>query len=170
MSEPYRIREDQYLVVDSWTKKDSRVVAGFTTKNGGVSQQDFQTLNIGFHVQDYLEDVKANRQILADRLSFPLDCWVGAEQTHETHIHRVYHSDAGKGAAEYESSFKKTDGLYTSDKNILLTLVFADCVPILFYAPKQGFVGVAHAGWKGTVGEIALKDDQSITKRGSSSQ
>jgi YfiH family protein len=33
----------------------------------------------------------------------------------------------------------------------------ADCVPIFYYAPKHGFVGVAHAGWKGTVGEIASK-------------
>jgi YfiH family protein len=157
MSEPFMKSEDQYLVIDSWTKEDPQLVAGFTTKNGGVSQNDFQTLNMGFHVNDRPGDVKANRHLVADGLSFPLDCWVGAEQTHETSIQRVRHSDVGRGAAEYASSFKRTDGFYTSDKNILLTLMYADCVPILFYAPNRGFVGVAHAGWKGTVGEIAPK-------------
>ena len=52
--------------------------------------------------KDNLEDVQANRSLLAENLSFPLDSWIGAEQTHETHIQKVFHSDAGKGAKEYE--------------------------------------------------------------------
>lgn len=155
MLEPFILKENRYLIIDSWTKQDTTLIAGFTTKNEGVSHHPFQTLNIGFHVNDHLDDVNQNRQLIAESLSFPLDCWVGAEQTHETHIRRVFHSDIGKGAKEYESSFKRTDGLYTTDKNILLTLAFADCVPIFYYAPKHGFIGIAHAGWRGTVGEIA---------------
>lgn len=157
MREPFTLIKDRYLLIDSWTKKDPNLVAGFTTKNGGVSQKDYQTLNIGFHVDDRLVDVQANRRLLAEDLSFSLNCWVGAEQTHETCIQRIGRSDVGRGAIEYESSFKRTDGFYTSEKNILLTLCYADCVPLLFYAPKQGFIGAAHAGWKGTVGEIAGK-------------
>lgn len=157
MSEPFIIKENQYLVINSWTKQNPKLLAGFSTKNDGVSQKEFQTLNVGFHVHDRLDDVQTNRHILADRLSFPLGSWIGAEQTHETHIQRVFRSDGGKGAQEYETSFKRTDGLYTSDKNILLTLMFADCVPLLFYAPEHNFIGIAHAGWKGTVGEIGPK-------------
>ncbi len=166
MSEPFKIKEKQYFVIDSWTKQNPQLVVGFSTKNGGVSQHEFQTLNLGFHVNDSLEDVKTNRCLLADRLSIPLDAFVGAEQTHETHIQKVFRSDCGKGAKEYESSLKKTDGLYTSDKNVLLTLVFADCVPIYFYAPKHGFIGVVHAGWKGTVGEIAPKMVKALQQEG----
>lgn len=157
MCEPFSLKENKYMIIDSWTKQNPKLVAGFTTKNGGVSQNEFQTLNVGFHVHDWLEDVQENRRLVAESLSFPLNSWVGAEQTHETHIQRVFHSDAGKGAKEYDTSFKRTDGFYTSDKNILLTLMYADCVPILFYAPKSGFIGTVHAGWKGTVGEIAPK-------------
>lgn len=166
MVEPFIKQEDQYVVMDSWIKKDPMLVAGFTTKNGGVSQQEFQTLNVGFHVHDCVNDVLANRQIVADQLTFPLDGWVGAEQTHETHIQKVTRLDCGTGAATYDSSFKKTDGFYTSDKQVLLTLMFADCVPILFYAPKQGFIGTVHAGWKGTVGEIAPKMVQALQAEG----
>jgi polyphenol oxidase len=166
MSEPFKIKEKQYLVIDSWTKQNPELVVGFSTKNGGVSQREFQTLNMGFHVNDSLENVKMNRQLLADCLAFPLDNFVGAEQTHETHIQKVFRSHCGKGAKEYESSLKRTDGLYTSDKNVLLTLVYADCVPIYFYAPKHGVIGVVHAGWKGTVGEIAPKMVKALQQEG----
>lgn len=169
MSEPFVLQEKKYMTVESWSKQNPNLIVGFTTKNGGVSQNDYTSLNVGFHVQDFLEDVQENRRLLADSLDFSLDSWVGAEQTHETDIRRVFRSDAGIGAKEYESSFKRTDGLYTSDKNILLTLVYADCVPIFFYAPKSGFIGVAHAGWKGTVGNIAQKMVRALQSEGVSS-
>lgn len=157
MIEPFKLVEQQYLEMGLWKDYDSRLVVGFTTKNGGTSQTDFTSLNIGFHVQDSLADVIENRTILSKKLNFPLNCWVGAEQTHETNITKVTHTDAGKGAIDYQSSIKATDGIYTSENNLLLTLCYADCVPIYFYAPKHKVIGMAHAGWKGTVHEIASK-------------
>lgn len=166
MSEPFIIKEDKYMIIDSWTKQDPTLVVGFTMKNGGVSQNQYETLNLGFHVQDRLKDVQENRCLLADDLTFPLDSWVGAEQTHETHIQRIFSADGGKGAKEYETSFKRTDGFYTSEKNVLLTLMYADCVPILFYAPEASFIGAAHAGWKGTVGGIAVNMVKALQREG----
>ena len=157
MKEPFVLVEDQYLLVDSWRQQNLQLVAGFSTKNGGVSSGSYKTLNTGFHVGDKAEDVQENRRILADKLSFPLNHWVGAEQTHETNIQQVTTLDYGKGATDYPSSFKATDGFYTKDKNVLLTLCYADCVPLYFMAPAHGIVGVAHAGWKGTVHGIAQK-------------
>ena len=46
------------------------------------------------------------------------------------------------------------DGIFTYDSNILLTMCYADCVPVYFYSEKHGYVGLAHAGWRGTYGEI----------------
>ncbi|MGG0283633.1 peptidoglycan editing factor PgeF [Peribacillus butanolivorans] len=157
MKEPFVLIEDQYLLIDSWRHQNLQLVAGFSTKDGGVSSGNFKTLNTGFHVGDKLDDVQENRRILAKKLSFPLDEWIGAEQTHETYIQQVTSLDAGKGAADYASSFKATDGFYTKDKNVLLTLCYADCVPLYFLAPAHGMIGVAHAGWKGTVNGIARK-------------
>ena len=51
MSEPFVIKENKYMLIESWSKQNPKLVAGFTTKNGGVSQGEFQTLNVGFHVQ-----------------------------------------------------------------------------------------------------------------------
>ncbi|MFD0049227.1 peptidoglycan editing factor PgeF [Actinomycetes bacterium NPDC127524] len=155
MREPFQLKNQQSFTIESWNSQHPGLIAGFTTKNGGAGKGHFQSLNMGFHVGEDAEDTAANRRILARQIDFPISRWIGAEQTHETALIKAKPEDAGKGAAEYESSFKRTDGFFTRDKNILLTLCFADCVPLYFIAPKHGMVGAAHAGWKGTVGGIA---------------
>lgn len=56
-----------------------------------------------------------------------------------------------------EKFARGVDGLYTFKPNIFLFGTFADCVPIFIYEPGSGFSGLIHAGWRGTVGEIAKK-------------
>ncbi len=153
--EPFILQEEEYMVLADWVQKYPNLKAGFTSKNGGQSEKDFLSLNLGFHVGDQLENVRQNRKIVADKLTIPLEDWVGAEQTHEINIRKVTGRDRGKGAAEYNTAFKETDGFFTFEKNILLTLCFADCVPIFFFHPQSGAIGIAHAGWKGTVNGIA---------------
>ncbi|PLS16605.1 peptidoglycan editing factor PgeF [Bacillus sp. M6-12] len=157
MNEPFKPGTKQYLFIESWMEANPMLIAGFTTKNGGHGSGNFESLNLGFHVNDKLEDVIANREIVGDNLSFPLNCWIGAEQTHEVRTVKVNSQDIGKGSADYSSSLKATDGLYTEEPGILLTLCFADCVPLYFYSSSSRHIGVAHAGWKGTVNGIAAE-------------
>ncbi|MBY6267802.1 peptidoglycan editing factor PgeF [Parageobacillus thermoglucosidasius] len=131
------------------------LVAGFTTKHGGVSKGAFATFNLGLHVGDEVSSVCRNRQRLADLLQFPLEQWVCCEQIHDARIEKVTSSQSGKGAADYKSAIAGTDGLYTKEAGLLLALCFADCVPLYFMAPKHGMIGLAHAGWRGTVKNIA---------------
>ncbi|MCS7258737.1 MAG: peptidoglycan editing factor PgeF [candidate division WOR-3 bacterium] len=49
------------------------------------------------------------------------------------------------------------DGLYTDRKNIFLAVRVADCLPIYFFVPQRSIIGIVHAGWRGTLGLIALK-------------
>nr|WP_295971558.1 peptidoglycan editing factor PgeF [uncultured Bacillus sp.] len=153
--EPFVLQEKEYFVLADWVQKYPNLKAGFTSKNGGQSKGDFAALNLGFHVHDVFEDVRQNRQILANKLSFPIENWIGAQQTHDVNIQKVSKSDCGKGAGEYDTAFQETDGFFTFEKNIFLTLCFADCVPIFFFHPESGAIGLAHAGWKGTVHGIA---------------
>ncbi|MBM7692349.1 YfiH family protein [Peribacillus deserti] len=157
MAEPFSLINERFYRADFFQQTSPGFTAGFTTKNGGVSEQEFKTLNTGFHVGDRTDHVVKNRGLLAGSLSFGIDQWAGAEQTHETAIVKVKTSDRGKGGEAYETSFKATDGLYTDQKGILLTLCFADCVPLYFAAPDRGMIGIAHAGWKGTVDGIGEK-------------
>ena len=131
-------------------------------------KREYHSLNVGFHVNDRLEDVQTNRRSNSRKYIISLLIpGFGAEQTHETFIYKRFSVLTQVwGLKNMTQSFKKTDGFYTSDKNILLTLMYADCVPIFFYAPTSGFIGVAHAGWKGTVGEIAPKMVSALQSEG----
>ena len=153
--DPFILKEKEYFTIYDWAQKFPNLTAGFTTKNGGKSNDVFRGLNLGFHVGDQFETVCENRKLLANKLSFPLNNWVGAEQTHEVSIRKVTKADNGIGASDYSSAFKRIDGFFTFESNTLLTLCYADCVPLYFLHPDSGAIGIAHAGWKGTVGGIA---------------
>ncbi|MFZ7946668.1 peptidoglycan editing factor PgeF [Neobacillus sp. 19] len=153
--EPFVLTNQSYLTIETWSRQFPELIAGFTTKSGGASKGDFESLNLGFHVGDDRANVCLNRENVAGLLKFPLRHWVGAEQTHDIVLQKITKADRGKGSNSYEHSFKGTDGFYTNEEGILLTLCFADCVPLFFIAPEKKMIGTAHAGWKGTVGKIA---------------
>lgn len=164
--EPFVLRAEQYFLIEDWTGKNDGLIAGFTTKNGGYSREDYLSLNFGFHVGDHSKEVCLNRSLLADKIDFPLKEWVGAEQTHDVNIAKVGKKDIGKGANSYDDAFKQTDGFFTYDKGVLLTLCYADCVPLYFYAPKEKAIGIAHAGWKGSVNGIGQEMIDVFKKEG----
>lgn len=164
--EPFVLKEKEYFFLPDWVRSYPDLTVGFTTKNGGQSHEEFESLNMGFHVHDSKMTVSANRQILANKLDFPIDHWVGAQQTHEMNIKKLTKHERGMGANDYETAFKHTDGFFTFERGILLTLCYADCVPLYFLHPESGAVGMAHAGWKGTVGGIAEKMIQNFQSAG----
>ncbi|GEK24510.1 peptidoglycan editing factor PgeF [Bacillus spizizenii] len=154
---PFSLTTPSTLMIQDWTQTNQNnreVIAGFTTKNGGVSQKPFESLNTGLHVHDKDADVVKNREYIADMFNIDLQSWVFADQTHDNRVQKVTQRDRGKGAREYHTALKATDGLYTNEKNVFLALCFADCVPLFFYDPVKSLVGIAHAGWKGTVKQI----------------
>jgi YfiH family protein len=153
--EPFVLKNESFFSIESWIRQFPGLATGMTTKNGGASKGNYETLNLGFHVGDDRSDVCINRGKVSELLNFPLNTWVGAEQTHGIHLKKISKADRGKGSKSYEDSFKDTDGFYTNEEGILLSLCFADCVPLFFIAPESRMIGIAHAGWKGTVGQIA---------------
>ncbi|MFP3361078.1 laccase domain-containing protein, partial [Planococcus sp. SIMBA_143] len=84
-------------------------------------------------------------------------------------VEKVGQQEKGSGVYSYEDGISKTDGIYTTNNDVLLTSCYADCVPLYFYAPSHGMIGLAHAGWKGTVKEIAKEMIQKWNAEGISS-
>ncbi|PAV29923.1 hypothetical protein CIL05_08575 [Virgibacillus profundi] len=166
MNEPFIQCNENYLHIEKWQKTNPKLIAGFTTRNGGVSTPPFHTLNTGLHVHDEHKDVITNRRKLSESLNIPLSSWVSGEQVHHTNVKQINSNDKGKGAITYQSSIKGIDGLITNEKGILCTAFFADCIPLYFFDPKTGYIGIAHAGWKGTVSRIAEKMVQELQKTG----
>jgi YfiH family protein len=157
MREPFIQQSEQYMSIPSWEVANSKLVAGFTTKTGGVSKGPFTSFNMGLHVFDQDEAVRENKEILARSIHFPLSKWVGCDQVHDAQIEKINETSIGKGVTSYDTAVPKTDGIYTDKEDILLTLCFADCVPLYFYSPNHSLIGLAHAGWKGTVRDIGGK-------------
>src|SRR5699024_11882575 len=80
--------------------------------------------------------------------------WVFPIQTHENRVVEVNQEDRGANIDCLTHELHVVDGFYTFEKDVLLTMCYADCVPIYFYSEKHQYIGLAHAGWKGTVGQI----------------
>lgn len=141
-----------YIQFEHW-KAHKQLIHCFTTKLGGVSQGEWMSLNLGFNGGDEHENVVENYKIVCRGLEVPFESLVLSKQIHENHICEVKSEDKGNGILQ-ENKWSSADGIYTSEKDITLVTHYADCVPLFFYAPKYPMVGMAHAGWRGTVGEI----------------
>lgn len=145
----------EWLTLAPFTRAYPQVTAGFTTRLGGVSRGDFNSLNCGLHVADEPGDVVSNRRILAEALEFPFEACTYAEQVHGKEIQVVTKAWRGAGNDSREKALQAKDGFVTNERGIYLHALFADCVPLYFYDPIHQAVGLAHAGWKGTAQQIA---------------
>ncbi|WP_430786091.1 peptidoglycan editing factor PgeF [Virgibacillus flavescens] len=164
--EPFQLTKKSFLTIESWKKIEPNLQVGFTTRQGGTSDGHFQSLNLGLHVPDNVQNVIRNRKLLAGEVNMTLDQWVSGEQVHGTKVALLHENHKGKGASSHESSIAEIDGLITNEKGMLCTAFFADCVPVFFFDEKTGYIGIAHAGWKGTVGGICTKMVEKLVQLG----
>ncbi|OEH91180.1 peptidoglycan editing factor PgeF [Bacillus solimangrovi] len=157
-NEPFRLSSSSFLEIAPWSHQYDNIVAGISTRNGGVSKPPFDSLNVGFQVKDTLEDIVLNRQILAQSLNSNIDDWITVDQIHGHHIIEVKKEDKRKDAFVSTSNvLGEADGMYTTEGGIYLAASFADCTPLFFFSPKYNLVGITHAGWKGTVAQVGPK-------------
>jgi polyphenol oxidase len=130
------------------------VAHGVTGRQGGVSEGAFSTLNLGLHVGDDAARVVENRRRAAEALGFPLSATVCAEQVHGAKVAVVSAGDCGRGATDYATALPGVDALVTATPGVLLSLYFADCLPVLFSTADGRAVAIAHAGWRGLTGGV----------------
>ena len=119
---------------------------GFFTATGGVSHGVYNSLNCGLGSLDDPDRVRQNRARAASGLGFDTAQLFGLRQIHSAAVHVVDAASSSGAAARPEA-----DAQITSQHNIALGILTADCVPVLFAAPSSGVVGAAHAGWRGAV-------------------
>lgn len=116
----------------------ANVHAFATTRFGGQSPAPFDSLNLGDHVGDDLQNVLANRQYLTERASLPSSpLWL--TQTHST---IVINSQDWQQAIE-------ADAMVSQQANAVCVVMTADCLPILICDKAGTEVAAIHAGWRG---------------------
>ena len=128
---------------------DLPVHAHVSTRHGGVSPAPWASLNFSVRRGDEPERVEENFARFCQALDVRPQDVVRTQQIHGTGVAKVSWDDAGQRQPG-------TDALVTDAVGLPLFLVFADCVPILLYDPRQHALGVCHAGWRGTVNGTAL--------------
>ena len=115
---------------------------GFFTRNGGVSEGRFASLNASLSSQDERANVLENRARIARALGAESEHLLGLTQIHSADV-VIAHAPwkAGEGA--------QADALVTNVKGLALGVITADCGPVLFADLDAGVIGAAHAGWRG---------------------
>lgn len=117
------------------------ITHGFTTRTGGVSQAPFHSLNLGTRVEDDRGAVLQNRASVRRALGRPDASLVTLRQVHGEAIVEVKRS-AGPNI--------EGDALWTRDREALLAILVADCLPVLLADRAGRVVAAVHAGWRGT--------------------
>lgn len=119
------------------------------TRQGGESPAPWNSLNVGSTVGDDLARVRANRNRSLAAL--------GCKPESVFDVWQVHSADVVCAAAPRPDgeSLQRADIILTDNPNLTLYMRFADCVPILAHDPRRGAVGIAHAGWMGTLRDVA---------------
>ena len=133
------------------------VDAFVSTRLGGVSGGPFESLNLGLRVGDDPEKVVENRRLLFGAFGIGLERSVWCKQIHADGVTVIGAADAGRGSTEEESIVEGTDALVTDVPGLSLCVTVADCVPVVIFDPERAVVGLAHAGWGGTVARISSR-------------
>ena len=119
----------------------------FFTRRGGVSGGLFASLNCGFGSGDDLDAVSRNRAIAAAALDLAPERLVSCHQIHGTTVITV------ERPWRREDN-PRADGTVTQVPGIALSVLAADCAPVLFADPQVGVIGAAHGGWRGALAGI----------------
>ena len=128
----------------------------FTTRLGGVSEGEFTSMNMAFNRGDDPDRVTENYRRFCSSAGFDFNTLVASAQDHHTFVRAVTKDDIGVGITR-PRDMESVDALITNERGVTLVTYYADCTPLFFVDTKNKAVGLAHAGWRGTVGRIGEK-------------
>ncbi len=125
------------------------VTAGITLRHGGVSRVPYASLNLAEHVGDDANAVSTNREIFFKQTG--LTAWHYCRQIHGTRV-----LDVDRTARAVLRQHPEADALISAQTGGALGIFTADCVPIFILDATTPAIGIAHAGWRGTLAQIAV--------------
>ncbi len=140
--------QEQPAWIESRWPAPTTLHAGTSTRLYGISQGDYQSMNLGDHVGDDSETVIANRHHLTDLHVLPSEpFWL--QQEHGNHIINLDNYDQKNGNI--------ADGVFTTKPDVVCGILTADCLPILISDEFGTEIAALHAGWRGLASGILEK-------------
>ena len=122
------------------------VIAGFSTRHGGGSDEPYASLNLSLSIGDDEAQVRENRRRLFEALGFSTDQLALTGQVHGAEVKEVVEAGLYRGY----------DAMVTRRPGLLLCISAADCAAVLLADAEARVVGACHAGWRGTVARIVV--------------
>lgn len=119
---------------------------GFFTRRGGASSGVFSGLNCGQGSSDQTEIVRINRARVAAAMGVDPDQMATVHQIHSATVVTIDDASQSKGV--------EADAMVTATPGLCLSILTADCQPVLFADTNAGVIGGAHAGWKGALNGV----------------
>jgi YfiH family protein len=145
----YRVGDIKYYRFSSL--ENPKIYHAIFTRQGGLSPYPWCSLNFGASVGDDIDRVKQNRWKALSALDInPVNVY----DVYQVHGNKVVITDRPLGMNEMHL---KADAIITAQTKVTLLMRFADCVPIFLFDPVAHVIGIAHAGWAGTVNKIVAK-------------
>jgi polyphenol oxidase len=132
---------------------------GFFTREGGISEGAYASLNCGFSSGDDRVLVAENRARALRRLELPADRLCTARQVHGTHVLVAREGISGPQTTE-------ADALVTDRPGVALGVLSADCAPVLIADREAQVIGCAHAGWRGALAGVIEATIEAMTRLG----
>ena len=140
---------------DGFLMETGIVRQGFSGRLGGVSPPPYDSLNFSLSTGDEPEAVGENRRRLADAVGFGVASWCGLRQVHGVEVKRVGRGQAGCWPTGADGRLGGADGQVTDEAGVTLVTLHADCIPIYLVDVRRRAVGLAHAGWQGTLANMS---------------
>jgi YfiH family protein len=138
-------------------KKFDNINHCFFSKNGGVSRGVYDSLNCGLGSSDKKENILKNLDIVKKKMGLNSENLFSMNQTHSNNVTVI--NNANKHIQKINS-----DALVTNQRNIGISVLTADCVPVLIYDEVNQIIAVIHAGWRGALGGIILNTFNEINR------
>ena len=132
---------------------------GFFSREGGVSEGLYASLNCGLGSSDSPDNVTTNRARAAAEIDVAPSSLITCYQVHSTTVVEVERPWS-------RDNLPKADAMVTATPGIALGILTADCAPVLFADPTARIVGAAHAGWRGALSGVIGATIATMTKLG----
>jgi YfiH family protein len=124
----------------------------FSTREGGVSDGPYESLNLGILTDDDQGRVAENRARFAQAAGVSVDSVAMGWQVHGTDLQEWGTAPSAGGYARPGEALDRVDGHMTSARDVALLVLVADCLPVALVSPSR--VAMLHCGWRGLAGGI----------------
>jgi len=130
------------------------IFLAFTTRKTGLSPKTYDSLNLGFHVDDDQKNAAQNRILVSKTFNYNAEDLTCAQQVHGNKVKFVAQNEKGAGGLQFDTAIAGIDGLAVDGKSFPIAMFFADCLPVVVISLDPKIVAIVHAGYKGLLNNI----------------